>query len=90
MDVPVDEKLDMRQQCAFTAWKANSTLGCINRGVAAGRGRGWRGLSPSALPCEAPPAVLRPGLDTAQKRCGAVGTGPKEGMKMIRGPEHLS
>jgi len=45
--VLVDEKLDVRQQCALAAWEANSVLGCINRGVAAGRGRG---LCPSALP----------------------------------------
>jgi len=49
--VLVDRRLDMSQQCAIVALKVNSILGCANRGVAAGRGRG---LTPSTLPLRGP------------------------------------
>jgi len=69
----------MRQQCAPAARKADSPLGCSNRGVAAGRGEGG-GCAPLLCPWKAPPAVLCPGLGPpGQEGCGAAGAGPEEG-----------
>lgn len=48
---PSGRKQDTGQQCVLGVHKASSILGCTNRGVAAGRGKG---LSPSALPSQGP------------------------------------
>ena len=77
------EELDMSQQCAPAAWKADCVLGCIKKGWPAGDG----GDRPPLLsPCEAPSAALRPGLGpAAQEGRGAVGAGPEEGMRWSEG-----
>ena len=72
----VDEKLDMSQQRALAAQKANWIQGCIKRGVASRE----REVIASLSSCEASSGVLYPGLETpAQGRHGALATGPEEG-----------
>ena len=66
LGVLVDEKLDMTQQCALTAQKANHVLGCIKRSVAS---RAREGILPlySTL-MRPPPAVLCPALGPPNMR----------------------
>jgi len=77
LGVLVDKKLDMSQQCALAAQKANRILGCMKSSVAC-RSREM------ILPLYS--ALVRLNLEsciqlTEQEGHGAVGAGPEEGYK---------
>ncbi|CAM5080058.1 unnamed protein product [Eretmochelys imbricata] len=80
LGVTVDEKLDMSQQSALVAKKANGILGCICSGIAS-QIEGCD-CSPLFDTGEASSGVLCPVLGpTLQEGCGKTGKRPAEGNK---------
>ena len=85
----VDKNLDASQQCTLTAWKANSILGCLKRGVDS------REREVIVSPCC---AFMKPHLEHCvqpwslqySKDVELLEWVPRRAMKMIRRLEHLS
>jgi len=89
LGVLVDEKLDMSQQCALTAWKANHILGCIKRNVAS-RSRDLILPLYSALVRPHPESCIQLWSPQHRKDMDLLERVQSRATKMIRGKENFS
>jgi len=83
----LDEKLNVRQQCALTAQKANRILGCIPSSMASRSREGILPLCSGETPSGSP-ASSSGALSAGQT--WTCWSGPEEATKMIRVLEYLS
>ncbi|KFZ54962.1 hypothetical protein N338_05102, partial [Podiceps cristatus] len=84
----IDEKLDMSQQCALAAQKANRALGCIKRSIA---GRSREGILPLCSALVSPHLECWVQLWSPQhkKVLELLEQVQRRATRMIRGLEHL-